>query len=114
MFKRGVCVLTVLLASLMVSTAVAQEDVLPYNEPPFWFYPARHSLGAIQLAAGDPQAAERTYREDLGIMRENGWALMGLAQALSAQGEEAEAERVMARFEVAWQHADIEIATSRL
>ena len=97
-----------------LSTAVAHEDALPYNEPPFWFYPARHSLGAIQLAAGDPQAAERTYLEDLAVMRENGWALMGLAQALSAQGMDTEAEDVMTRFQTAWQHADIEITASRL
>ncbi len=97
-----------------LSTAVAHEDALPYNEPPFWFYPARHSLGVIQLAAGDPEAAERTYREDLGIMRENGWALMGLAQALRAQGSDAEADQVMTRFRTAWQHADIEITASRL
>jgi tetratricopeptide (TPR) repeat protein len=66
--------------------AVVLEDALPYNEPPDWYYPARHSLGAMQLAAGDAAGAEQTYREDLAIMPENGWALVGLEQALRAQG----------------------------
>ena len=94
--------------------AVALEDALPYNEPPDWYYPARHSLGAIQLAAGNAAAAEQTYREDLAIMPENGWALLGLAQALEAQDRAADAADVMDRFETAWQHADIEIASSRI
>ena len=97
-----------------LSDAVALEDALPYNEPPFWFHPVRHSLGAVQLAAGDAAGAEATYREDLGIMRENGWALLGLAQALQAQGHGAEADQVRARFEAAWQHADTTITSSRL
>ena len=94
--------------------AVALEDALPYNEPPDWYYPARHSLGAVQLAAGNAAAAEQTYREDLAIMPENGWALIGLAQALEAQDRAADAADVMDRFETAWQHADIEIASSRI
>ncbi len=97
-----------------LTEAVAKEDVLPYNEPPNWYYPARHSLGALQLAAGDAVAAERTYRQDLAIMPENGWALLGLEQALRAQGEMEAAEDVRNRFEIAWQHADVEIASSRI
>jgi len=94
--------------------AVALEDALPYNEPPNWYYPARHSLGVLQLAAGNAEAAEQTYREDLAIMPENGWALLGLAQALDAQGRDAEAATVRERFDVAWQHADTQITSSRI
>jgi len=97
-----------------LTDAVAREDALPYNEPPDWYYPARHSLGAIQLAAGDPQGAEQTYREDLTIMPENGWALVGLEQALRAQGRTADADAVQQRFETAWQHADVDITASRI
>src|SRR5690606_34230796 len=32
-----------------LTEAVDREDALPYNEPPNWYYPARHSLGVIQL-----------------------------------------------------------------
>ena len=94
--------------------AVRLEDALPYTEPPDWYYPARHSLGAIQLAAGDPEGAEQTYRDDLAIMKENGWALIGLEQALRAQSRHDEADAVRGRFEIAWQHADVEITASRI
>lgn len=101
-------------ARLKLLQAVVLEDALPYNEPPNWYYPARHSLGAIQLAAGDAAGAEQTYREDLAIMPENGWALIGLEQALRAQGQSADADDAHARFELAWQNADTEIHASRI
>jgi hypothetical protein len=94
--------------------AVVLEDALPYTEPPDWYYPARHSLGAIQLAAGDAAGAEQTYRDDLAIMPENGWALIGLEQALRDQGRDDDADAVRRRFEIAWQYADIEINASRI
>ncbi len=97
-----------------LETAVELEDALPYNEPPNWYYPARHSLGVVQLAADDASAAEQTYLQDLAIMPENGWALLGLEQALRAQGKDAEADEVASRFDVAWQHADTEISASRI
>ncbi len=101
-------------ASVKLQQAVALEDALPYTEPPDWYYPARHSLGVIQLAAGDAAAAERTYREDLAVMKENGWALLGLEQALRAQGRDEEADAVHDRFEAAWQNADVDISASRI
>jgi tetratricopeptide (TPR) repeat protein len=94
--------------------AVQAEDALSYTEPPDWFYPTRHSLGFAQLAAGQPALAELTYREDLDIMPENGWALLGLEQALRAQGRDAEADEVLARFNTAWVHADVTITASRI
>lgn len=94
--------------------AVVLEDALPYTEPPDWYYPARHSLGVVQLAAGDAAGAEQTYRDDLAIMPENGWALIGLEQALRAQGRDEDADDVRRRFEIAWQHADVEINASRI
>jgi hypothetical protein len=94
--------------------AVVLEDALPYTEPPDWYYPARHSLGAIQLAAGDAAGAEQTYRDDLAVMPENGWALIGLEQALRDQGRDDDADAVRRRFEIAWQYADIEINASRI
>jgi hypothetical protein len=94
--------------------AVVLEDQLPFTEPPDWYYPARHSLGLIQLEAGDAAGAEQTYQADLAIMPENGWALVGLEQALRAQGRDAEADAVRSRFELAWQHADVQIDRSRI
>jgi tetratricopeptide (TPR) repeat protein len=101
-------------AIAQLEQAAVLEDQLPYTEPPDWYYPARHSLGVIQLQAGDAAGAERTYRQDLAIMPENGWALVGLEQALRAQGRGAEADDVRVRFELAWRHADIQIDRSRI
>jgi len=38
---------------------------------------------------------------------ENGWALMGLRNALLMQGKEADAAKADARFHKAWAHADV-------
>jgi len=93
--------------------AIAIEDGLIYGEPPDWFYPVRHNLGAILLEAGRARAAEKVYREDLARFPDNGWSLYGLAQSLKAQGKMKEAAEVERRFETAWRYADVEITASR-
>lgn len=93
--------------------AIAIEDGLIYGEPPDWFYPVRHNLGAILLEAGHPRAAEKVYREDLARFPDNGWSLLGLAQSLRAQGKTQEAAKVQTQFETAWKYADVEITASR-
>jgi tetratricopeptide (TPR) repeat protein len=95
-----------------LETAVSMEDALQYSEPPEWFFPVRHSLGALQISAGDYKAAEATYRQDLEIMVENGWALRGLVKALTLQGKTEAAQSVQLRFDDAWSKAEIEIAGS--
>jgi hypothetical protein len=42
--------------------ALQLESSLPYSEPPFWFQPVRHNLGAVLLLAGRPGEAEAVYR----------------------------------------------------
>jgi len=89
------------------------EDGILYFEPPPWYYPIRHSLGAVLLRAGRPAEAEAAYREDLKRFPENGWALFGLLQALRAQGKTADADAVEQRFRRAWQGADVTLVASR-
>ncbi len=93
--------------------AIALEDALTYQEPPDWFFSVRHSLGHAHLVAGDYAQAEKVFLEDLQTFRENGWALMGLYQALEGQRKKEEAIAVKKRFEKAWQYSDIEIQSSR-
>ena len=93
--------------------AIKIEDAGLYFEPPKWYYPVRHSLGAALLKAGKNTEAEQAYREDLKRFPENGWSLFGLAQALKAQGKNAEAARVDARFRKAWADADVTLVASR-
>jgi tetratricopeptide (TPR) repeat protein len=92
-------------------TAVAVQDKLPYTEPPFWYYPTRHTLGKALLAAGDAAAAETVYRRDLEIYPHNGWAMFGLVQSLKAQGKDASAEETM--FGHMWSLADVTLTASR-
>ena len=88
--------------------AVAAEDQLVYDEPPGWMLPVRHALGAILLAAGEAQAAEQVYRQDLADWQENAWSLLGLEQALRKQNKTAEADELKARVKVAWARADVD------
>src|SRR6185437_3299911 len=86
---------------------------LPYTEPAYWHQPVAHLLGAALLEAGKSADAEAVYRKSLMVYRRDGWALLGLAQALKAQGKTAEAEVAQKDFENAWQFADVQLAASR-
>lgn len=97
-----------------LTQAVALEDANAYFEPPLWHQPARQTLGAVLLAAGQAAQAERVYRQDLERNPDNGWSLHGLAQSLRAQKKHEAAAEVDAQFARAWRHADITLAASRL
>jgi tetratricopeptide (TPR) repeat protein len=92
--------------------AVMKEDTLAYDEPADWFVPVRHQLGAMLLAAGKARDAEVVYREDLVRNPTNGWALFGLAQALTVQKKTAEAAKVEQQFKEAWKLADVTLTGS--
>ena len=96
----------------VLGQALKLEDALGYNEPEDWHYPVRQILGAVQLEAGQPADAERTYRDELARHRENGWSLYGLQQSLIAQERTEEAVAVGRRLTMAWAHADIELTAS--
>ena len=94
--------------------AVLIEDKMPYDEPPGWHSPVRHTLGVMLLAAGEPAEAEAVYREELRRNPGNGWSLFGLAQTLRAQKREADAAKVEAEFAAAWANADVKLTASRM
>ncbi len=93
--------------------AVELEDGLLYNEPTDWYYPVRHTLGAVLLEAGQPEKAEAVYRQDLKRYRDNGYSLYGLWQSVKAQGRNAEAASIETRYRQAWSQADVKLASSR-
>lgn len=96
-----------------LQNAVRMEDNLTYDEPPPWYTPARHNLGAVLLEAKRAQEAEKIYREDLQKYPENGWSLFGLQQSLALQNKKTEAQAVQQRLEQAWKHADVQLPASR-
>jgi tetratricopeptide (TPR) repeat protein len=93
--------------------AVLLQDGLMYNEPPDWYFPIRHYLGAVLLEAGLPQEAEAVYWQDLALYRENGFSLLGLQKALEAQGRTGEAAGFAERHRKAFARADVQLTSSR-
>ncbi len=100
-------------AERLLRAAVAEQDTHWFTEPPPWYFPVRHALGAVLMQGGRAAAAEQVYREDLRQNPDNGWALFGLAQSLRAQGKSAEAGQAEARFRAAWAQADVTLTASR-
>jgi hypothetical protein len=96
-----------------LQNAVRVEDGLTYDEPPPWYTPARHNLGAVLLEAGRAAEAQKVYEDDLKKYPENGWALYGLQQSLLAQNKKAEAAAAKQRLDQAWGSADVTLVASR-
>lgn len=93
--------------------AVRLEDSLRYNEPPDWYFPVRHFLGATLLDAGRPVEAEVVYAADLHKNPKNGYSLFGLQMALKQQGKLEDAQAVAKRFDRAWNGATHKLSSSR-
>jgi tetratricopeptide (TPR) repeat protein len=91
--------------------AVAIEDALVWDEPEPLPFSARHWLGPALIEAGRPADAETVYREDLKRHPKNGWSLLGLSQALAAQGKPS--REVTEEFDRAWSRSDTWIRSSR-
>lgn len=96
----------------ILGEAVKDEDGLSYDEPSDWYFPVRHTLGAVLLLARRAPEAGAVYEEDLKRNPENGWALRGLADALRAEGKTEEAAKVAERLRKAWSRADVEAKSS--
>lgn len=82
--------------------AQAIEGTIPYQEPPYWYYPVGQSLGAALLAGGKAAEARDAFQQALLVAPGNGWALWGLARAERALGHELEARAAEAALERAW------------
>jgi tetratricopeptide (TPR) repeat protein len=82
--------------------AVFIEDALGYMEPPYWYYPVRQSLGGVLLRQGKLDEAEKAFRESLARVRNNGWALAGLAATYKRKGDAAGEKSAHRAFGKAW------------
>ena len=96
------------------TAAVAGQDLLPYTEPPFWYYPTRQSLSAALLKAGNAKEAQAVFEKDLEQYPHNGWSTSGLIEALEAQGKTDEAAMHREHFKAMWQFADVALKGSRI
>ena len=82
--------------------AVFIEDSLSYMEPPYWYYPVRQSLASVQLRQGKLNDAEKSFRESLARVRNNGWALAGLAETYRRKGDAASEHTARRALAKAW------------
>ena len=91
--------------------AVTLEDALDYAEPEVLPFAARQWLGAVLIEAERYEDAARVYREELEDHPHNGWSLLGLQQALAAQG--VSSPDVDEDLAASWARADTWITASR-
>lgn len=89
--------------------AVVTEENMVYNEPRDWMLSPKHYLANALLKAGRIKEAKEILQKDLLNNNENGWALFGLWQALTAEKKTAEAAKILARFRKAFYQADVKL-----
>ena len=90
---------------------IVAQDATAYDEPEALPFDVRQWLGAALLEAKRYPDAERVYREELKKHPHNGWSLIGLKDALKAQGKAvAEVEQ---DFAESWARSDTPIRASR-
>lgn len=82
--------------------AIFVEDALAYTEPPYWYYPVRQSLGAVRLRQGKLDEAEKAFRDSLARVRNNGWAIAGLAETYKRKGNVAGEKAARKAYAKAW------------
>ena len=83
--------------------AEAIEATIPYNEPPYWYYPVAQSRGAALYAMGRHREASAAFRKALFLAPNNGWALYGLARSEAKAGHNLEAKAAKTKLEEVWQ-----------
>jgi tetratricopeptide (TPR) repeat protein len=100
------------LAFSALREGVAFEEDLVYDEPPGWMQPVRHALGALLMGVDRFAEAEQVYRDDLKRNPNNGWALLGLDNALRAQGKTDEAVALAGFRQEVWARSDVKPLSS--
>jgi tetratricopeptide (TPR) repeat protein len=97
-----------------LKSAMDMEDALIYQEPYDWHQPVRQVLGSVLLESGDAVEAEKYFREDLKMFKDNGWSLTGLKASLLRQGRAAEAHEIDIKLKNAFARADVKLTSARL
>ena len=82
--------------------AVELQKAIPYNEPPFWYYPVNQSLGAAYFEAGRLEDAKQAFRAALFEAPNSTLALFGLARTEARLGNRPERLASERAFEAIW------------
>ena len=96
-------------AIIAFQKAVSVEENMVYNEPRDWLLNPKHYLGNAYIKAGRLDDAIKIFQKDLQNNKENGWALFGIWQSLSAQKKTTEAAKMLGRFSKAFEKSDIKL-----
>lgn len=84
------------------SRAAEMQQAIPYNEPPFWYYPVNQSLGAAYFEAGRFEDARMAFRAALFEAPNSALALFGLARTEARLGNRPERLASERAFEGIW------------
>jgi class 3 adenylate cyclase/tetratricopeptide (TPR) repeat protein len=102
-------------AALAESSGISTDLGLRYMAQ--W---SKRDLGHLELAAGDPEAAERALRDswevlvEMGLNSSLGETAVPLAEALHAQGRDQDATATLKEVKDEWASGDASIAAPRL
>ncbi len=96
-------------ALALQTKAVSAAEDADQSEPPMLAGGPRLRLAAMQMQQKQAAAAEATYRAELAVHVNSGWALHGLAQAQEAQGKRADVQETRRGLQVSWAAADPEL-----
>jgi tetratricopeptide (TPR) repeat protein len=96
-------------AITLFQKAVDTEEHMVYNEPRDWLLNPKHYLGNAYIAAGRFDDAIKTFEVDLLNNKENGWALFGLWQAMTAKKDVQGATKMLTRFRKAFEKSDVKL-----
>lgn len=94
--------------------AAELQQAIPYNEPPFWYYPVEQSLGAAYYQAGRYEEAKQAFRAALFAAPNSALALYGLQQTERKLGNRLEAAAARQAFENVWRGEDSWLSMGRL
>ncbi|MFN6934889.1 MAG: hypothetical protein ACK4NZ_07035 [Tsuneonella sp.] len=86
----------------LFAQAEAIEATIPYNEPPYWYYPVAQSRGAALFAAGKYDDARNAFMKALIRAPNDGWALWGLARTERRLGNPLEAAAAERALDSVW------------
>lgn len=82
--------------------AAEMQKSVPYNEPPYWYYPVNQSLGAALFEAGRLKDAKAAFEAALFEAPNSALALFGLARTEARLGNRPERLASERAFEAIW------------
>ncbi|MDZ4306944.1 tetratricopeptide repeat protein [Allopontixanthobacter sp.] len=96
------------------TNAAEMQKEIPYNEPPFWYYPVSQSLGAAYFKAGRYEDARQAFKAALFAAPNSALALYGLARTERKLGNRRETQAAEQAFEAVWKGDNSWLDMSRI